>query len=140
MAGTIGSNRAKPRLSPPSASSAICCAAMAASHELRVENIAPAMAVPASDEVVNCGPVRGFGRFWREMGSFVELELRLLLINWGLGDDEELMMHLAFSIAIVAMVVAAIANLQLAWRMKMKMKMSEERNGRAVPMGDPIDR
>ncbi|KAJ6719691.1 hypothetical protein OIU79_007351 [Salix purpurea] len=45
MAGMSGSSRAIPRLSP-SAISAICCAAKAGSHELKVVKIAPAMAVP----------------------------------------------------------------------------------------------
>ena len=44
MAGIRGSNSARPRLSP-SAISAICWAAKAASQELRVEKMAPAMAV-----------------------------------------------------------------------------------------------
>ena len=52
MAGIMGSNSAMPRLSP-SAISAICWAAKAASQELNVEKMAPAMAVP----------VREVGRF-----------------------------------------------------------------------------
>lgn len=46
MAGTRGSKRARPRLSP-SAITAICWAAKAGSDELKVEKIAPAMAVVA---------------------------------------------------------------------------------------------
>ncbi|KAA8529680.1 hypothetical protein F0562_034220 [Nyssa sinensis] len=70
MAGIMGNKRARPRLSP-SAISAICCAAKAGSQELKVEKMAPAMAVPASEVV---------------------------------SDGFEV--HLALSIAIVAMVAA----------------------------------
>ncbi len=67
MAGMSGSKSARPRLSP-SAISAICWAAKAASQELKVEKIAPAMAVPVR-EVDKLGfstgfeEVRPFGRF-----------------------------------------------------------------------------
>lgn len=65
IAGTIGSNRARPRLSLPSAITAICCTAMAGSHELKVEKTAPAMAVPVSDTELCDGfeVARPFGRF-----------------------------------------------------------------------------
>lgn len=45
MAGIRGSKRAKPRLSPSAAISAICWAAKAGSDELKAEKTAPAMAV-----------------------------------------------------------------------------------------------
>lgn len=65
-AGMIGSRRARPRLSP-SAISAICCAARAASQELKVEKIAPAIAVDPANEI-DSGAVfevitRPWGRF-----------------------------------------------------------------------------
>jgi hypothetical protein len=105
-AGMIGSKRAKPRLSPaPSARSAICWAAKAASQELRVEKMAPAMAVEAS---VDGGLVKVVSGFGREMaGSFEDLGLA---VNKVLGvadvDEEEI---LALIIAIVAIVVAPIS-------------------------------
>lgn len=48
MAGIMGSNRARPRLSLPSASS---CAAMAVSDELRAEKTAAATAVSAREGI-----------------------------------------------------------------------------------------
>lgn len=79
MAGTRGSKSAIPRLSP-SAISASCWAAKAGSDELKVEKIAPAMAVPVREMVV--GFDRDFGRClmeMREMG-FVGLVLVMLLV------------------------------------------------------------
>ncbi|KAK4762786.1 hypothetical protein SAY86_008554 [Trapa natans] len=49
IAGMIGSRRARPLLSPASASSAICCAASAGSEVARVEKTAPAMAEAEMD-------------------------------------------------------------------------------------------
>lgn len=65
IAGIIGNSRARPRLSLPSAMTAICCTAMAGSHELKAEKTAPAMAVPESDAGLCDGfeVVRPFGRF-----------------------------------------------------------------------------
>ena len=67
MAGIIGIKSANPRLSP-SAISAICWAAKAASQLLRVENKAPAIAVPAIEldmafSVAGFLEARPFGRF-----------------------------------------------------------------------------
>lgn len=66
MAGIMGSNSAMPRLSP-SAISAICWAAKAASQELKVEKMAPAMAVPVREDdrlrfSTGFEEVRPFGR------------------------------------------------------------------------------
>ncbi len=68
MAGIMGNKSARPRLSP-SAISAICCAAKAASQLPRDEKMAPAIAVPAMgmevDMLVFSGTfveVRPFGR------------------------------------------------------------------------------
>lgn len=107
MAGMIGSNSANPRLSP-SAISAICCAAKAASHELRVEKIAPAMAVPAASDDESVGfdeTVRPFGRFCMESGEvgFVAPGLMLLL-------GELMLKHLALSTAVVAIAAAIDAD------------------------------
>ncbi|MFS8030693.1 hypothetical protein Hanom_Chr17g01537071 [Helianthus anomalus] len=88
MAGTRGRRRAMPRLSP-SAMSASCWAAKAASEELRVAKMAPAMVVPVKERVVGCFEVVRVGR---EMG-LVSLE------------D---VMHLALSMAMVVDRVAAI--------------------------------
>lgn len=89
-AGMSGSKRATPRLSP-SARSAICWAAKAASPELSVEKIAPAMAVPAREDL------SGIGRLGREM-SLVGFEGRSGIL---LGVK-----HLALRIAMVAIVAA----------------------------------
>ena len=101
MAGIMGSNRASPRLSP-SAISAICCAAKAGSPELKVEKIAPAMAVPASEEGrfdLSAGfeMVRPLGRFCmerREMGFAVGFVGLIILV-------ELMLRHFALSMAIV---------------------------------------
>lgn len=87
MARTIGNNSASPRFSLPPPPWA--------SHELSVENMAPAMAVPASDEAEN---------FFDEelVGNFVALEIKII---YQLGFWEMvvimglLMMHLASSMA-----------------------------------------
>jgi len=65
IAGIIGSNSARPRLSLPSAITAICCTAMAGSHELKAEKTAPARAVPARDAELCDGfeAARPLGRF-----------------------------------------------------------------------------
>lgn len=112
MAGMIGSRSARPRLSLLpllSAISAICCTAIAGSQALRVENTAPAMAVPAKEE-----EDKPLGRFWRdksEVGSFELLGLLIMFFGVLL-----VAMHLAFNIAIVVAIVAAIeAKLALAW-------------------------
>lgn len=60
MAGINGNSSASPRLSP-SAISAICDAAKAASQFASEENIAPAMAVPAVE--VETLEVIPFGKF-----------------------------------------------------------------------------
>ncbi|KAL6969341.1 hypothetical protein U1Q18_029057 [Sarracenia purpurea var. burkii] len=119
IAGMIGSKRASPRLSP-SAMSAICCAAKAASHELKAEKMAPATAVPAASEgggvefsngfeVVR---VRPFGRFWREkrvMGFDGGLEI-------GLGVLGELVvMHLGLRMAIDDIVAAILSIGFMIW-------------------------
>lgn len=103
MAGTIGNNSASPRLSP-SAISAICCAAKAASHELKVEKIAPAMVVPASAAVFSAGleMVRPFGRFCMEKRE-VGLVVGLL---WLMSLVVVMLKHLALRTAIVAIVAA----------------------------------
>lgn len=63
MAALIGNRRARPLLSP-SAMSAICCAAKAASEELRVEKIAPAIAAAAPGvEMDGLEMERPLGRF-----------------------------------------------------------------------------
>ncbi|PWA41070.1 hypothetical protein CTI12_AA556770 [Artemisia annua] len=99
MAGTKGNKSAIPRLSP-SAISAICWAAKAGSHELKVENIAPAIAVPVKVILACAEVVSDLGSVWRvrrEMGLF------------GSGFDGLLdVMHLALSMAIVVDSVAAI--------------------------------
>lgn len=110
MAGIMGNRMAVPRLSP-SAIWAICWAAKAGSQELRVEKIAPAMAVPArDDDDDDDDDVRDLGRFLRErreMGSFVEMGL--------LEEREGLLRDLGVLImAIVAMVVAAIVAMVVA--------------------------
>jgi len=102
MAGMSGSKSAIPRLSP-SAISAICCAAKAGSHELKVVKIAPAIAVPVRT-VLSAGfeMVRPFGRFSierRETGFVDGLGGLIFLM-------ELMLKHLALSIAIVAMVAA----------------------------------
>lgn len=51
MAGIMGSNRARPRLSLPSAMAASSCAAMAGSDELRAEKTAAATAVSAREGI-----------------------------------------------------------------------------------------
>lgn len=102
MAGMMGSSSARPRLSP-SAISAICCAAKAGSQELKVEKMAPAIAVPASD-----GVVRPFGRFCmerREVGNFVGVVFGRMAV---LGELLLMLKHLALSMAIVAMVAAIV--------------------------------
>ncbi|KAJ0432064.1 hypothetical protein HanIR_Chr17g0855201 [Helianthus annuus] len=91
MAGTRGRRRAMPRLSP-SAMSASCWAAKAASEELRVAKMAPAMVVPVKERVVGCFEVVRVWMVGREMG-LVSLE------------D---VMHLALSMAMVVDRVAAI--------------------------------
>lgn len=98
MAGTSGNKSAIPRLSP-SAMSAICCAAKAGSHELKVEKIAPAMAVPAMEMVAVAGfeVVRDLGRFWTA-------RMEICLVGIGFKG----LMHLALSIAMVVESVAAI--------------------------------
>lgn len=98
MAGTSGNKRAIPRLSP-SAMSAICCAAKAGSHELKVEKIAPAMAVPAMEMVAVAGfeVVRDLGRFWTA-------RMEICLVGIGFKG----LMHLTLSIAMVVDSVAAI--------------------------------
>lgn len=67
MAGMMGSSSASPRLSPPSAISAICWAAMAASQVLSPAKKAPAVAAPAheADRVrfSRLEDFRPFGRF-----------------------------------------------------------------------------
>lgn len=99
MAGTKGNKSAIPRLSP-SAISAICWAAKAGSHELKVEKIAPAIAVPVKVILACAEVVSDLGSVWRvrrEMGLF------------GSGFDGLLdVMHLALSMAIVVDSVAAI--------------------------------
>lgn len=106
IAGIMGSNRASPRLSP-SAISAICCAAKAGSHELKVEKIAPAMALPASEDgrfelLAGFEMVRPLGRFCmerREKGFGVGFVGLLILV-------ELMLRHFALSIAIVATLAA----------------------------------
>ena len=64
----MGIRRAMPRLSP-SAMSAICCTAKAASAELREEKIAAAMAEEVREGRAVCGreaKAKLFGRFWME--------------------------------------------------------------------------
>eukprot|EP00928_Gymnodinium_smaydae_P016967 TRINITY_DN16446_c0_g1_i1.p2 TRINITY_DN16446_c0_g1~~TRINITY_DN16446_c0_g1_i1.p2 ORF type:complete len:112 (+),score=14.80 TRINITY_DN16446_c0_g1_i1:343-678(+) len=104
----MGSRSASPRLSP-SAISAICCAAKAASQELKVEKIVPAMAVPVSEvnddkfKVSNgFETVRPLGRFWKE-----RTETGFMVAFVGLSLLGGLMLeHLALRIAIVVMVAA----------------------------------
>ena len=91
MAGTRGNRSAIPRLSP-SAMSAICWAAKAASAELKAEKNAPATAVPVRVMVVVVGDL---GRF-KEVGLMRGFE--------GLLE----VMHLALSMAMVVERVAAI--------------------------------
>lgn len=110
MAGMMGRRSAKPRLSS-AAISAICWAAKAASHELKVEKIAPASAVPVSgfDKIESCevfDVVRPLGRFCterREMGFAGFGELKTL-------GELEVLKQLALSTAIVVAMVAAIEN------------------------------
>ncbi|KAH7856896.1 hypothetical protein Vadar_006671 [Vaccinium darrowii] len=105
IAGIIGSNRARPRLSLPSAS---CCAAMAGSAELMAEKMAPAMAVSAREgiEVSDCFEEEmSLGRVWierREMGfGGGGLELRF-------GFFGVVVKHLGLRMAIVVVMVPAI--------------------------------
>lgn len=118
MAGMMGSSSASPRLSPPSAISAICWAAMAASQVLRPAKKAPVMAGPAheADRVRLSGleDSRPFGRFWmdrRKMGLVVGLQgFRVL------GELLELK-HFALRMAIDAMVAAIDGLLSLfVWK------------------------
>lgn len=95
IAGIIGSNNAKPRLSP-SAMSASCWAAKAASDEARVAKIAPATAV-----LERLGGKLGFERdspfgMGRREGDF----------GVGFVDLGDLRMHLGLRIAIEVTVEA----------------------------------
>ena len=110
MAGIIGSSRARPRLSPCAAAiSAICCAATAGSHALKVAKTAPARAVPATEVERVFEVVRPFGRFFRErreMGFVVDGLEELMMIG---VFGELVVKHLALSMAIADMVAAAAA-------------------------------
>lgn len=103
MAGIMGSKSAKPRLSPSAAISAICWAAKAGSHELKVEKMAPAIAVLARAVLlVGFEIVKPLGRSCmerREMGFVDGLFWLMFLV-------ELMLKHLAFNIAIVAIAVA----------------------------------
>ena len=108
MAGIIGNNSARPRLSP-SAISAICCAAKAGSQLPRVEKMAPAIAVPTMEvdsfvfSVEFVEAVRPVGRFWRERRE-VAFEVVNLVGLGSLGDP--VFKHFALIMTIVAMVDA----------------------------------
>ncbi|WVZ09030.1 hypothetical protein V8G54_022376 [Vigna mungo] len=104
-AGTTGSNSASPRLSP-SAIWAICDAAKAASQYPRVEKTAPAIAVPAMEDVVAdkvalTVEVRPFGRLRWEKRERVGFE----------GGSWSFRL-LVFTMAMVAAMVAAIVKLR----------------------------
>ena len=106
MAGMIGRRSARPRLSP-SAMSAICWAAMAGSHEVRVAKMAPARAV--LDRGDGLEMVRPFGRFWMERREVQVVVVGSFVVGldglWVLG----VVKHLALSMAIVAIVAANCA-------------------------------
>lgn len=108
MAGIIGNRSAKPRLSDDaSAMSAICCAAKAGSQAPRVENIAPASAVPAMEDDSLVFSVEGvaFGRrFLRERS-----EVGFVMSFVGLWNFEEFVVlkHFVF-IMVIAIMVDAI--------------------------------
>jgi hypothetical protein len=111
MAGINGNKSAKPRLSDdPSAISAICCAAKAASQVESVENIAPASAVPAMEVDSLMFPVVAipFGRrFLREMR-----EVGFVMSLFGLWNFGELVVFKDFElIMVIAMMVDAIDEL-----------------------------
>ncbi|CAK8578728.1 unnamed protein product [Lathyrus sativus] len=109
MAGIIGNRSAKPRLSDDaSAMSAICCTAKAGLQAPRVENIAPASAVPAMEvdslvfSVVVVSFERRFLRERSEVGfvmSFVGL--------WNFGELGVLK-HFVFIMVIEIMVDAIV--------------------------------
>ncbi|WVZ26198.1 hypothetical protein V8G54_004742 [Vigna mungo] len=92
MAGIMGSSRARPRLSP-SAMSAICCAANAASQVPRAVNMAPATAVGTERLLVSGEAIRPLGRERREgfegvslVGNFGDVGLRHLALIMAIAD------------------------------------------------------
>jgi len=112
MAGMMGIRRAMPRLSP-SAMSAICCAAKAASVELRVEKIAPAIAaaVPGLEMWGGLEIDKPLGRLWRERreSGFTPDCFK------GLFGGELMPKHLALRMAMEAIVAIGDCCL-LGWR------------------------
>lgn len=128
MAGIRGSRRAKPRLSPSAAISAICWAANAGSDVPKVAKTAPAMAVlerkvDKLEFSLDFDEIRPFGRFWRE-----RREIGLGIIFWVLWVLVELMLvHLTLSTAIVAMVAAIEVDLLVSVELSSGLWQVEER-------------